>query len=154
MNLNKFSLGGTAAIITSMGLIAGLNYGEHAKMAIIGGLLVIAIADNIADAFSLHVFKESESTQETEVFSVTFGNFFVRLLIALSFVALVWLLPANIVFYLTTFWGLLLLTVLSLYISQKKKTNRLKEILIHLGVAVLVIAVSKYLGFIITKYIS
>jgi len=154
MKLNKFSLGGTAAIITSMGLIAGLNYGEHAKVSVIGGLLIIAIADNISDSFGIHVYKESETSDEKEVFSITIGNFLVRLLLSLSFVALVMILPTDLVFYFATIWGLLLLTILSYYISEIKKGSRLKEILIHLAVAIIVVVASKYIGLIISKNLS
>lgn len=151
MKLSKFSMGRTAAIITSMGIIAGLNYGTHAKMSVIGALLIIAIADNISDSFSIHVYKESEGSSRAEVYSTTFGNFFVRLLVALSFVILVILLPTNLVVYITTLWGLLLLTIISKYISELKKSNKTKEILLHLAVAILVVIASKYLGHIISN---
>lgn len=49
ININEFSIGATAAIITSMGLIAGLTQGYDARVGIITGLLIIAIADNISD---------------------------------------------------------------------------------------------------------
>lgn len=154
MKLGKFSLGGTAAIITSMGLIAGLNYGEHAKVSVIGGLLIIAIADNISDSFGIHVYKESETSDQKEIFSTTIGNFLVRLFLSLSFVLLVILLPTNLVFYIATFWGLLLLTILSYYISEFKKASRLREILIHLAVAIIVVVASKYIGLIISKNLT
>jgi len=147
-------MGGTAAIITSMGLIAGLNYGEHAKVSVLGGLLIIAIADNISDSFGIHVYKESETSDEKEVFSITIGNFLVRLLLSLSFVLLVILLPTNLVFYIATLWGLFLLTILSYYISKVKKASRLKEILLHLLVAILVVIASKYIGLIISKNLT
>ena len=51
----RFSFGATAAIITNMALIAGLRTGDHAKVSIIGGMLIIAIADNISDSVGIHV---------------------------------------------------------------------------------------------------
>ena len=59
MNVNKFSMGATAAIITCMGLVAGLNQGNGSKTSIITGLLIIAIADNIADSLGIHIYKQN-----------------------------------------------------------------------------------------------
>jgi vacuolar iron transporter family protein len=154
MILSKFSFGGTAAITTSMGLIAGLNFGEHAKASIIGGLLVIAIADNIVDSFSIHVYKESEHSNASEVFSATFGNFLSRLIVSLSFIALVFVLPKNAIVVVTSLWGLLLLTVLSASIARTKKLRQVREVLIHLGIAIAVVVISKYIGYFITRYLA
>jgi hypothetical protein len=153
MKLGKFTLGGTAAIITSMGLIAGLNYGEHARASVIGALLVIAIADNISDSFAIHVYKESETADQKEIFSITAGNFLVRLFVSLSFVILALILPTKLVFYVATLWGLALLTFMSYYISEFKKSSRLREIIIHLFIAILVVVASKYIGLAISKHL-
>jgi hypothetical protein len=57
--INKFSIGATTAITTSMALIAGLTQGGNVKTGIITGLLIIAIADNISDSLGIHIYKES-----------------------------------------------------------------------------------------------
>lgn len=151
MRIGKYSFGSTAAIITSMGLIAGLNYGNGSKMGIISALLIFAIADNVSDSFGIHVYKESEDSTSGEIFSTTFGNFLIRLLIALSFILLVLFLPANLILWLASFWGLLLLGILSYSIAKTKKTQVLREIAIHLLIAILVIVASKYLGLLIAN---
>ena len=154
MKLSKFSLGGTAGIITSMGLIAGLNFGAHAKINIISALLIIAIADNISDSFGIHVYKESETNNQAEIFSTTFGNFFTRLFLVLSFVVLVLFLPSNILIWMASLWGLLVLAIISFAISKTKKTHPAREILLHLAIAILVIVASAYLGNFISKHLS
>jgi hypothetical protein len=145
MNIGKFSLGGTAAIMTSMGLIVGLTNAASPRASIIGGLLIIAVADNVSDSFSLHVYKECETPNRAEVLRVTLGNFVVRLIVALSFVAMVILLPAGQAVVCACLWGLLLLGLLSYHLSETA-AGRSREVLWHLGVAVLVIAASKFLG--------
>ena len=99
--MNTFSIGATAAIITSMGLIAGLTQGANAKVGIITGLLIFAVADNISDSFSIHIYKESEGASSKEVSVSTFGNFAVRLLLVLTFASLVLFLPPNAALILT-----------------------------------------------------
>lgn len=154
MRLGKISWGSTAAIITSMGLIAGFSFADHARASIVGGLLILAIADNIPDSLGIHIYKETETADSKEVLSTTLGNFFSRLVVTLSFVALALVLPINSIMYVTIGWGLLLLGIMSVYIAKIKKASPAKEIIIHLTIAVLIVAVSRYLGYVIDKYLG
>jgi hypothetical protein len=52
-DLRGLSFGGPAAIVTSAAATAG-------KMAIIGSLLVIGLADNLTDPLSVHIYQEAE----------------------------------------------------------------------------------------------
>ena len=56
------SFGLTSGIITTLGLIVGLHSGTHSKLAVIGGILTIAMADAFSDALGIHVSEESEAT--------------------------------------------------------------------------------------------
>jgi VIT1/CCC1 family predicted Fe2+/Mn2+ transporter len=149
MDINKFSIGATAAITTSMGLIAGLAHGESSRISIVTGLLVIAFADNISDSLGIHIYKESEGASKSDIRSSTFGNFFVRLVLALTFVLFVLLLPSNLALIVSSIWGLALLAVLSYLIARRKNTRPTWEIAWHLAVALFVIAVSKLVGHLI-----
>jgi vacuolar iron transporter family protein len=146
-------MGATAAIITSLALIAGLAHGDSSRTSIIAGLLIIAIADNIADSLSFHIFKEAEGAGKNEVYSSTLGNFIVRFVLALTFVVIVLLLPPNIALVVSIIWGLLLLTILSYSIAQAQKISPFKETVWHLLVAALVIVGSKLLGDLISNKI-
>ena len=57
------SFGLTSGIITTLGLIVGLNGSTHSKFAVIGGILTIAIADAFSDALGIHVSQESQDLQ-------------------------------------------------------------------------------------------
>ena len=151
LNINKFSIGATAAIITSMGLIAGLTQGVDAKTSIITGLLIIAVADNISDSFSVHVYKESEGASRKEINSSTFGNFTVRLILALTFVLIVLFFSPYTALIISSVWGLSLLAILSYLIARSRETHPLREVGWHLVVALLVVAGSKILGNLILQ---
>lgn len=153
ININKFSLGATAAIITSLGLIAGLAHGDTTKTSIITGLLIIAIADNVADSLGIHIYKEGEGVCKQEVYLSTLGNFIVRLILAFTFIPMILWLPSYLALTVAIIWGLLLLTILSYHISRTRKTNPFKEIAWHLMAAILVIIGSKLLGNLIYKEI-
>ena len=50
-----FSFGLTSGIITTLGLIVGLNSGTRSRLAVVGGVLTIAIADAFSDASGIHL---------------------------------------------------------------------------------------------------
>ena len=54
---SKFSFGATSSTVTSLGIIFGLMTSGNPQASVIGSLLVIAVADNIADSL------ESTSTE-------------------------------------------------------------------------------------------
>jgi len=47
MDSRNFSFGGVAAVVTSLGLIIGLDAASASRATIVGGLLIVAIADNL-----------------------------------------------------------------------------------------------------------
>ena len=147
-------MGATSAIVTSMGLIAGLAYGSNAKTSIIAGLLVIAVVDNISDSLGIHIYKESEGANKQEIKSSTLGNFIIRLIITLIFITIVLLFPPHIAFIVSSIWGMVLLTILSYLIARIKMTNPLREVVYHLAIALLVIIGCKFLGNFISYHIT
>jgi vacuolar iron transporter family protein len=151
IKVSRFSIGSTAAITTSMGLIAGLAHGDAPKASIIAGLLIIAVADNISDTLGIHIYKESEGASKRDTLLFTYGNFFARLLIVLTFVLIVFILPTFAAVITASVWGLVLLAILSYLIAKNKNTNHWREIIWHLSIATAVIFGSKLLGNLILK---
>jgi VIT1/CCC1 family predicted Fe2+/Mn2+ transporter len=149
----RFSFGATAAIITNLGLIAGLRTGEHAKISIITGMLLIALADNISDSMGIHIYQETECIEPREVWLSTFTNFMSRLLVSLTFILLVVFLPMNLAAVCSIIWGLLLLAMMSYAIARDRKINPYLTILEHLSIAAAVIIASNFAGrLLITKF--
>ena len=71
-----FSFGLTSGIITTLGLIVGLNSGTHSTILVIGGICIIAIADGMSDALGIHVSEESENIHSTkEIWESTISTF-------------------------------------------------------------------------------
>ena len=127
--LSRFSFGITAAIITSMGIIAGLSYGVASRSSIVAGLIIVAIADNISDTMSIHIYKESEGASRREINTTTYGNFLIRLAVVLTFIGIVVLFPANLAVIFCSVWGMILLACLSYAIAKMKNANLYYEII-------------------------
>lgn len=149
----RFSFGATSAIITNLGIITGLNTLVHPKLSIIGALLVIALADNISDSFSILVYQESGHISKKEVWFSTLTNFFARLLVSLTFIILIILLPIKDAVIYSVIWGLLILTIMTYTIARWRKVDPYSAILAHTIVAVLVIVASNFIGgFLIARF--
>lgn len=142
----RISFGSTSAIITNLALMAGLHSETNAKFSIIGGILVIALADNVSDSFGIHIYQESEKIETREVWTSTVMNFISRALVSLSFVALILLLPLNLAILASMAWGLLLLAGVSYLIAKNQTVNPYLSIFTHLLIAVVVIVISNLLG--------
>jgi vacuolar iron transporter family protein len=145
-HLTKYSFGATSAILTCLAFIIGLSQSPNPKMSIVGSLLVIAIADNISDSLGIHIYQESDLKHQREVRVSTLLNFLTRFGVILVFIGFVVVFPAVFAVWFSVAWGLGLLVVLSYYISLEQKVNPYFAILMHVGVAVVVILASSILS--------
>lgn len=141
-----FGFGGTAAIVTSTGLILGLQAAESSRQAIIGALLIVAVADNLSDSLSVHIYQEAERLESREAFISTIANFATRLLIAATFIVLVVALPGEALPWVATAWGLLLLSWLTRHIARARGAPVGREIAKHVVIAGAVLLISRSLG--------
>ena len=81
----------------------------------------MAIADNLTDSLSIHIYQESEQLESSAAFRATLINFAARLSLSLSFVILMVILPLRIAVVASILWGLLLLTGLSYRLARTRK---------------------------------
>lgn len=146
------SFGMTSGVITTLGLIVGLNSGTHLKLAIIGGVFVIAIADALSDALGMHLSKESEKYNRKEIWRATTATFFSKLIIALTFIIPILSLELTNAIIASIGWGVFLLTILSYKIAKSRGTSIRKAISEHLIIATLVIILSYLVGEFVAKF--
>ena len=142
-----FSFGLTSGVITTLGLMIGLYSGTNSKLAVIGGILVIAFADAFSDSLGIHISKESEKgATKKKIWSATASSFITKLVIALTFLIPILLFRLNLAIIISIIWGLLLLNLLSYKIAKSKRQNPLKLMREHSLIAVIVIILSNLIG--------
>ncbi|MCD6232558.1 hypothetical protein J7K28_08075 [Candidatus Aerophobetes bacterium] len=142
-----FSFGLTSGIITTLGLISGLHSGTRSKFVIIGGILIIAIADAFSDALGIHISEESENKHTAkEIWESTISTFVAKFIFAMSFVIPILLLPLLIAIIVSIGWGLSLLGIFSFYIAKEQRAKPWKVIMEHLLIALVVISITHYVG--------
>ncbi|HNP63316.1 MAG TPA: hypothetical protein PKH39_05230 [Woeseiaceae bacterium] len=139
--------GATSGVITTLGLIVGLNAGTRSLTAVLGGILVIAVADSMSDAMGIHLAEEADpDTDHDHVWAATFTTFFTKLVFALSFAIPLLLLPLAPAVLASIVWGMTVITVLSYFLARAQGEPPWAIILEHLGIAVLVVVLSHYIG--------
>ena len=139
--------GATSGVITTIGLIVGLHAGTESLVAVLGGILVVAIADALSDAMGIHLAQEAdpESTHD-HVWAATFWTFLTKLVVALTFaLPLLWL-PLQTAVIVCVTWGLLVIALLSAYLAHIQGGRALPVITEHLGIAVVVVGLSYFIG--------
>ena len=151
--INKHSLkigisfGTTSGIITTLGLMVGLNSGTHSQATIIGGILTIAIADSFSDALGIHVSEESEGKHtEREIWESTIYTFLAKFIFASIFIIPILFLELSIAIIVSIIFGLSLLSILSYLLSRKQNKKTWRVVLEHLIVALVVILLAHYIG--------
>jgi len=149
------SFGLTSGIITTLGLMVGLNSGTNSKLVIIGGILIIAIADAFSDALGVHISEESENIHTTkEIWESTISTFLFKFVSALTFIVPVLLLKLSTAIIVSVIWGLFLLSILSFHIAKEQKVKPWKVIAEHFLIALVVIGLTHYVGDWIGKTFS
>lgn len=155
--ITGISFGLTSAVITSLGMIVGLSAATSSKLAVVAGIIIIAIADGLSDAMGLHLVEESEIEKgrpkhtPKEIWLTTLFAFLSVSGFSLTFVIPVLLFPLKIAIFVAVFWGILLLIVLNFYIAKHKAEHPVKLISEHILLALFVIFISNWLGNLISK---
>ncbi len=149
------SFGLTSGVITTLGLMVGLNSGTHSRPIVIGGILTIAIADAMSDALGIHVSEESKNSGPVlQIWEATMATFLAKFVIALTFVVPVLVTPLDLAILISIMWGLLLLAGLSFVIARAQGIAPWKVIGEHLVIALCVVALTHAVGHWVQRYVA
>ena len=148
-----FSFGLTSGVITTLGLLVGLAASTDSKLAVIGGILTIAIADALSDSLGMHVSQEYQQNKNTKyLWESAFSTFVTKLLTALTFIIPVLYLGLFQAVVVSVVWGLSLLGILSYSIAKEQKEKPIQVVAEHISVGVVVIVSTALLGKFISQY--
>lgn len=147
LSIKGFSFGLTSGIITTLGLVVGLNSSTHSAKVVMGGVFVIAVADALSDSLGMHISEESENVHTTkEIWEATFTTFISKFIFALTFIFPFLLFSLNTAITMSVIWGLSLIAIFSYYIGKQQKIKPYHAALEHLFIAVVVIVITHLIG--------
>ncbi len=141
------TFGLTSGVITTLGLVVGLHSGTHSRAVIIGGIIIIAIADAFSDALGMHLHEESENDHTgAEIWTSTFATLITKLLMAGTFLVPILLLELPRAISTSLLWGAIVLTILSYQLAKSQKKHPFKVITEHLVIATVVVLTTHAVG--------
>lgn len=139
--------GATSGVITTLGLIVGLNSGTRSVTAVLGGILVIAVADAMSDALGIHLAEEADpNTSHSHVWSATIMTFITKFVFSISFAVPLLLLPLASAVIASVAWGMFVIVVLSYFLARSQGESPVAIIAEHAGIAILVVVLSHFIG--------
>jgi len=147
------SFGLTSGIITTLGIMIGLNTGTGLRLAVIGGILTVAIADAFSDALGIHMAEESSHRNgHKAIWEATIATFLTKLIVASSFILPVLLLELSLAIKINLAWGFLLLVFFNYVLAKNRKEEPWMIIGEHVLIAAIVVAITFFLGKFIAIY--
>ena len=139
--------GATSGVITTIGLIVGLHSGTQSLVAVLGGILVVAVADAMSDAMGIHLAQEADpDSSDHHVWAATISTFVTKLVVALTFAVPLVVLSLDLAVMVSVAWGLAVIVVLSIYLARSQGTPVMPVVAEHVVIAVIVVAASHLIG--------
>ncbi len=137
----------TSGIITTLGLMVGLNSGTHSKKIVIAGILIIAIADALSDALGIHVSEESDNNKTTrQIWMATLATFWSKLIMASTFIIPILLFDLPTAVIISVVWGLSLIALFSYHVAKHHHEKPSHVMMEHVIITIIVIIATNYVG--------
>ena len=158
--ISSVSFGVTSGVITALGMIVGMNEATSSRLAVFSGIVIMAIADGLADASGFHMVEEAELENgiprhnQKEIWMTTFFTFLAVSGFILTFAVPVLIFELNNAIFVDIAWGLFLLLILNYFIARFKKEDPVRLILGHISLAAFVVVVSYLAGNLIAQWIK
>lgn len=152
--LKGLGFGLTSGIITTLGMMVGLNAGTHSRLAVIGGILVIAVGDAFSDAMGVHIAEESvhEGGSKADVWRATISTLIFKMLTASIFLIPVLLLSLEMAILVSVLIGIVLISVFSFIFALKQGDKPIHVVAEHIVITLLVILLTHLVGVAVNNY--
>jgi vacuolar iron transporter family protein len=146
--------GVTSGVITTLGLMTGLYFTTDSLIAVVGGIIIIAIADAMSDALGIHISTESQGKSDEIIWKSTIYTFFSKFIIASIFLIAFFLFSIKDAIIINIVIGLIIISIMSYKIAKRNKSKIGKTILEHLVISILVIIIATVVGHLVSTYFN
>jgi VIT1/CCC1 family predicted Fe2+/Mn2+ transporter len=134
--------------------LVGLGVGTQSREVIIGGILTIAVADALSDAFGVHLSQESAGeNSKKQVWESTISTFLSKFLLALTFLIPVLIFDIKTV-DIDIIWGFVVITLISFLssiLNRVEKKELISAVLEHVLLFIFTVTLSYLIGTFIDK---
>lgn len=141
------SFGLTSGVLTTLGLIVGLYAGTRSKLAVVGGIFTVAVADALSDALGMHLHEEAENQHTPQqIWAASGATFITKLVTSLSFLVPLFTLELPAAVVASVVWALVLLAWLSYRLAVAQGESPWRAIAEHLTIAAAVVLITHLVG--------
>ena len=154
--VGELIFGITSGILTTIGLLVGMNAATDSRLAVVAGILVIAMADSLSDSFGMYLSKLGErGGTRAAALRYASGTFAGKFIFPLSFaIPLLSPIALSTAVMIDLTWGAAVLALLSTEQALVTQTSVVRTIARNVGLAILIVCLSSLVGSIVPKLIS
>ncbi|HLP79080.1 MAG TPA: CYTH domain-containing protein [Acidobacteriota bacterium] len=146
-NIGRFSFGISSGVLTTLGIVIVLNTSTYNFLAVIAGIIGVAVADSMSDALGVYSLKKSERGVKTATaLRSAIATLIGKIACTSSFIIPFILFEPSIAIYVCILWGVILLTFVNVQIARIQQESVAKTVFTNLLVATIVIALSFAVG--------
>ena len=142
-HFGRYSFGISSAVLTTIGIIVGVNAATTSTLAVMGGIASVAIADSMSDAMGMYAAKKAERglSKSIAVWSA-FNVFISKLLFTLTFMIPFLFAPLSSAILICIVWGMILISFVSVIIAFINEESIAYSIMKNVIITIIVISAS------------
>lgn len=153
--VGELAFGITSGILTTIGLLTGVNSATSSRLSVIASIAVIAMADSLSDAYGMYMSKISErGNSRTAAMRYALGTLAGKFFFPFTFILPVIFLPLSVGVWADLAWGAIALSLLSAENAIVYQRSLAKTILKNLGLAIVIVIFSQAMGVMISKWVK
>lgn len=153
--IGEFVFGITSGILTTSGLLVGVNSATESRIAVIATIATIAIADSFSDAFGMYLSKVSErGICKGVALRYACGTLVGKFIFPITFIIPILLCQLGVGVAIDLLWGVFGLTLLSIEQAIVVRESAWSAIVRNVGLAVIIVTMSLFVGRFIEYFVG
>lgn len=150
--VGELTFGITSGILTTIGVLTGVNSATDSRLSVIAAIIAIAVADSCSDAFGIYLSKISERGVSRKLaLRYATGTLAAKFFFPLTFIIPILIFPLRVGVGIDVLWGLAALSLLSVEQAIVAQKSILKTVLRNIVLAELIVFLSTLVGSFISR---
>jgi adenylate cyclase class IV len=153
--VGELAFGITSGILTTVGVLIGVNSASGDRLAVIASVVAIAVADSWSDAFGMYTARVTErGSSRAAALRYAAGTLLGKLVMPLTFLLPIALLPLGVAVIVDLVWGAVVLALLSLERALVGQLSPVRQVAVTLGLAALIVTLSSLAGSLVRQLVG
>lgn len=150
--VGELTFGITSGILTTIGVLTGVNSATDSKLSVVAAIIAIAVADSCSDTFGMYLSKMSErGVNRKSAIRYAVGTLAAKFFFPLTFIVPILFFSLRVGVVIDILWGLAALSLLSIEQAIVGEKPILKTVLRNIVLAELIVFLSTLVGLLISR---